>query len=119
MSTDRFNPDPAKPYATCSDCGAVLQTAADGSEHMDSTMQPVTDLARPSVRASGHSIRVTNQTREGRIGSWIADTERQSVDDAVEEILDAIDDGHLTQEEALAAYYRNDLVRDDLEEALR
>ncbi|MFC7431018.1 MULTISPECIES: hypothetical protein [unclassified Agrococcus] len=95
------------------ECDFEIASQGHASMHMAES------LAIAVVDRRSHTIRVTNPTREQRIADFIGDLEREAVSEAVDEICEAIDDGLLTEAEALAVSYRNELLREDLKEALR
>lgn len=110
MST-RFDPIPGEPFGECETCGLVIETDADSTAHLEASITG--QLGR-----STHTVVVLNAPRKRRIDQWVSHVERRSVDDAVDEIVDAVSRGELTADEARRAWYRNELVLDEVTEVL-
>lgn len=87
----RFDQDPDKDYGVCKDCGAPMPAEADARTHMRETSQG----------GRGHTISITNDTRESRINWHIQDMIENAMNDVADEILGDIYDGEYTLEEAL------------------
>ncbi|VXB23595.1 hypothetical protein [Citricoccus sp. K5] len=82
--TDQFEPTPGQPYGKCNDCGAVIDSQADGRKHMSETFEQ----AKAEGRSKGHSISVLNPSREGRIQNAVDRIVQDAIDDALEDLED-------------------------------
>lgn len=103
-----YDPEPGKPYGTCTTCGIVIQTDEHCSDHLTATM--------PVNGGGSHSVRITNPTRAERIESAIQDYADEAAAEFADNVSTLLDADNVTEEEVTEAMRT---VYIDLDQALK
>lgn len=105
ITSDRFNPLNTGPYGRGED-GEIFQSKGEADAYIERTMAE----ARANGGSRSKSVTVSHSTREDRIRWFVVSEIDNALEDAMNELCDAVDNGDATADEIRKAlHYATDL----------
>lgn len=105
ITTDRFNPKDTGPYGRGED-GEIFQSKEEAEAYTTRTLEE----ARANGGSRSKSVTVNYATREDLIRRFVTHEIEDALEDAMNELCDAVDNGDATADEIRKAlFYATDL----------